>query len=85
MEMIGTALELVSDNRQVMVRPEAVKDEKYRLSSFAAWLDETGGHWAAPDLAAYRDHLLSRGLAPATIKAHLACCAEGTAISATSL
>lgn len=42
-----------------------------RLSMFADWLDTTGRAWITPDLAQYRDHLLSTGKAASTINAHL--------------
>lgn len=56
------------------------KDERSRLGYFLDWLALMGRAWYQPDLAAYRDYLLSdkpnrrggRGLAPATVQAHLA-------------
>lgn len=50
----------------------AGKDGRHRLGRFERWLAAGGCPWWAPDLAAYRDHLLGLGLAPATVKAHLA-------------
>jgi len=53
----------------------ANKDERYRLGKFAAWLEATGQVWLQPDLARYRDALLSGELgeyAASTVAAHLA-------------
>ena len=48
------------------------KDARHRVGTFLAWMEETRGAWFAPDLAAYRDYLLTeRGLAPASAAAHL--------------
>lgn len=46
------------------------KNTVSRLRQFADWLDETGQTWSDPDLAAYRDHLLTR-LSPSSVAAHL--------------
>ena len=57
------------------VPEDAGKDARYRLGKFAGWLEATGQAWLQPDLAAYRDALLSGELgeyAPATVRAHLA-------------
>jgi integrase len=48
----------------------ADKDTRYRLGKFSRWLAAQGRGWHEPDLATYRDHLLS-GLAPSTVQAHL--------------
>lgn len=55
------------------------KDTVSRLRRFGAWLHATGGDWLAPDLNAYRDHLLATPtrrtgapLQPASVAAHLA-------------
>ncbi len=63
---------LASSNRDVLVPPGAIKDERHRLTTFADWLDATARRWSEPDLAAYRDHLLANGLAPSSVQAHLA-------------
>lgn len=47
------------------------KDHISRLSQFVAWLHDTGRNWTTPDLAAYRDALRARGLAPTSVRAHL--------------
>lgn len=60
------------DNRAVII-PDAAnlsRDKRHRLSQFVRWLDAHGGTWHSPDLAAYRDHLLTR-LAPSSARAHL--------------
>ena len=51
----------------------AHKDKRSRVGRFVDWLDTTGAIWHRPALDAYRDYLLyERGIAPATVKAHLA-------------
>lgn len=57
---------VADENHKVLVVAQN-KDERHRLSQFAAWVE----HWAQPDLAAYRDDLLEKGYAPATVAAHL--------------
>jgi integrase len=55
--------------------PDRVRDGKdvtSRLGLFLAWLAGQGLPWAQPDLAAYRDHLLARGLNPSSAGVHLA-------------
>ncbi|MEO8397043.1 MAG: tyrosine-type recombinase/integrase [Chloroflexota bacterium] len=48
------------------------KDARHRVNAFVAWMHSTGGNWQTPDLAAYRDYLLTvTGLAPASVAAHL--------------
>jgi len=48
------------------------KDAQHRISKFIDYMNEQRGNWHMPDLAAYRDYLLSvRGLAPASAAAHL--------------
>ncbi len=42
-----------------------------RLSQFVAWQQERGP-WYQPDLAGYRDYLLSRGLSPRSVASYLA-------------
>jgi integrase len=63
----------------VIVPVNARADNKSRLTRFARWLDDTDCHWSAPDLAAYRDYLLTeykgrngKPLAPISTAAHLA-------------
>ena len=46
------------------------KDTKYRIGKFTTWLAENGGKLFDPDIAAYRDFLLSL-YARATASAHL--------------
>lgn len=60
-----------ASSQAMLVPPDAVKDQRHRLRSFAAWLDTVGSSWWEPDLAAYRDYLLVRGLQPTSISAHL--------------
>ncbi len=42
-----------------------------RLGMFSEWLNSTERDWLNPDLAAYRDTMLSEGKAPTTVNAHL--------------
>src|SRR5258708_39551917 len=65
-------LVLVSHNREMVIPSGAVKDHLHRLSVFAIWLDATGHSWRDPDRAAYRAHLLARGLQKSSVTAHLA-------------
>ena len=53
------ALYTGGDNRAVLIPDGAGKDRRSRLGAFADWLAETGRTWHTPDLAAYRDHLLT--------------------------
>jgi len=60
-------------NRAMLIPPDMDKDKRHRLSGFTAWLDAHCHDWSAPDLAAYRDHLLNeRGLSPTSVQSHLA-------------
>ena len=48
------------------------KDARHRVKTFITWMYATSGNWQIPDLAAYRDCLLTaQGLAPASVAAHL--------------
>jgi site-specific recombinase XerD len=49
----------------------ADKDARHRLTKFSRWMTTQGRGWHEPDLAVYRDHLLSR-YAPSTVQTHLA-------------
>ena len=59
------------DARALLVPTSGDKDTLHRAGKFADWLEATGGRWYDPDLAAYRDALLSAGLVPASVRAHL--------------
>jgi len=50
-----------------LIPPEADKHARYRLTKFEHYQQDL----LRPDLAAYRDDLISNGYAPATISAHL--------------
>lgn len=56
----------------LFVPADAAGVVRQRLTRFAAWLDDSGGHLYAPDLAAWRDDLLAEGIAPASARAYLA-------------
>jgi len=43
----------------ILVPEDASKDRRSRLGKFADWLKESGRDWHTPDLAAYRDYLLT--------------------------
>ena len=55
---------------RIIIPRSARGDRKHRLAKFAAWMDAQGRQWYEPDLAAYRDHLLTT-LAPSSASAHL--------------
>ena len=55
-----------------MVPADADKHARYRLGKFGRWLEDSGRSWREPSLAAYRDHLLSEGLAPSSVRTLLA-------------
>jgi len=54
------------DLRALLIPENAGKDRRSRLGAFADWLQETGRTWHTPDLAAYRDHLLTDHKASST-------------------
>jgi site-specific recombinase XerD len=60
-----------STSHAIIIPSGAVKDELHRLRRFVRWLDDTSHTWFEPDLAAYRDYLVERGLTPTSIRAHL--------------
>lgn len=57
--------------RLVLVPDDADKDKRHRLTKFADWLAISGGGWAAPNMAQYRDYLFDQGLSPESISVHL--------------
>ena len=73
------ALAPTSPNRAALLATMPTnKDAASRLRLFVDWLDKSGGEWLDPDLAAYRDHLLTtyigrndKPLTPASVAAHL--------------
>jgi len=57
----------------VAIVPEgAGRDAKSRLGKFKRWLKAQGLLWHTPELARYRDALLSNGLKASSVGAHLA-------------
>src|SRR5690349_14863835 len=67
-----------SDNALTFVPAGAVKDDLSRLTLYTKWLDASGQHWTQPDLAGYRDYLLTgytgrngKPLSPSSVQAHL--------------
>ena len=76
--MRPTLTEWEYSNMAVMIPERADKDTRHRLRLYADWLNETKRHWSTPDLAAYRDALLTvyRGrddepLSASSVRAHL--------------
>jgi integrase len=62
-----------ADNPLLPARHEQwSKDRHSRIQRFVGWQQATGRAWHSPDLAAWRDDLLSEGLKPSTIAAYLA-------------
>ena len=59
-----------SNARSILLRDADNKDTRSRVGMFADWLTSTGRPWHAPDMAAYRDHLLTTKN-PASTSAHL--------------
>lgn len=66
------------DNALTFVPAHAIKDDLSRLTLYTRWLAETGQDWTRPDLASYRDYLLTsytgrngKPLAAASVQAHL--------------
>ncbi len=52
--------------------PRPTVDERNRLQRYIEYLDGIGGHWSHdPDLAAYRDYLIGKGLKGSTVKAYV--------------
>lgn len=70
-----TAITVQESPNAARIAPIAIKHKNKntysRLSTFAEWLDTQARAWHQPDLAAYRDHLLARGLKPTSVSAHL--------------
>src|SRR5262245_6876670 len=56
--MTSTAIVPIRSN-PLLIEGDTSKDRVSRLTMFADWLNQTGGEWAAPNLAAYRDYLRS--------------------------
>lgn len=82
---VNTSITLPSHNRAVIIPDGADGHTKHRLEYFTRWLDANGARWHNPDLAAYRDYLMSEArlvegkggelkpspLSPASAQAHL--------------
>jgi site-specific recombinase XerD len=62
------ALTITQTPGAALIPPDVDKHTKYRLRKFIGWLGDR--NWLAPDLAAYRDHLLEN-YAASTVSAHL--------------
>ncbi len=78
---MNTQLANTSLDQSVLIPANADKDKESRLERFSDWLATTGRDWHGnPDLSAYRDWLLTSGrvrgegdgLAPSTVRAHVA-------------
>lgn len=59
-----------TDNAAVLLPESADKDTASRLARFVKFLDHNGTGWYNPDLASYRDELLTK-LSPVSVTAHL--------------
>lgn len=84
--MNNLSITLPSANRSAIIPTNAEGNTKHRLEYFVKWLDDSGQRWINPDLAAYRDYLMSEArtvpgkagemkpspLSPASAQAHLA-------------
>ncbi len=55
----------------VLLADVANKDEKYRLGTFARWLDEKGHYWFSPPLDEYMKHMVKSEFKASTIQTHL--------------
>ncbi len=51
-------LPLNADPAALLIPPNASKDTRSRLGSFAEWLKQRQRSWHEPDLRAYRDAML---------------------------
>jgi integrase len=47
-----------SENRRVLLPPNASTLRETHLNAFVIWLDQTGRHWTNPSLLDYKEHLL---------------------------
>lgn len=63
------ALTITQTPSAALIPMDADKDVRYRLKKFTSWLG--GRSWLNPDLAGYRDFLLSENYAASTVSAHL--------------
>jgi integrase len=63
------ALTITTSPGAALIPPDVDKHTKYRLRKFIKWLGDRS--WLSPDLAAYRDWLLSEDYAASTTSAHL--------------
>lgn len=86
MNASAIVLQSESPNRNAIIPASAEGNTKHRLEYFVKWLDDSGQRWINPDLAAYRDYLMSSArlvpgkagemkpspLSPASAQAHLA-------------
>ena len=58
---MNQALTITPSPGAALIPPGCDKDTRYRLKKFIGWLDDRS--WLAPDLAGYRDWLLSEDYA----------------------
>lgn len=66
-----TLIVIPNDPNALLTTGDLDKDRASRLGQYQRYLTEQGQTWANPDLAAYAAYLQSKGLSPASIKAHL--------------
>jgi site-specific recombinase XerD len=67
---VMTALTTGTDLPRI-IPVDADKHARCRLGQFERWLNAQGLAWYAPDLASYRDAMLTDGKSPSTVRAHL--------------
>ena len=70
---------LSTETAQILISPSADTNARYRLRIFSRWMDAQGLRWFQPDLAGYRDYLLTdyqgrdgTPLQPTSVRTHLA-------------
>lgn len=49
----------LNENITVLIPPDTEGHQKHRLTHFVEWMNTNGQRWFMPDLAAYRDYLMS--------------------------
>lgn len=69
----GTFLETWQGGAAALLVPQDARGvTRQRLTRFVTWLEATGRHVYAPDLAGWRDALLAEGVKPSSTRSYLA-------------
>ncbi len=63
---LTTSVNTAQAARALLMPDKPTKDSKYRIGKFAKWLESTGSDPLSPDLAKYRDFMLTRYSAGST-------------------